>query len=182
MVSFACKLLVKEELNKLGLHCVSVELDEVEIHETINNSEMEQLKKALSKWGFELMDGKRNILTEKIKNLIIGMVQYSEEMPKINFSNYLSEKLNHNYTYLSNLFSEQVGTTIEHYIILQKIERVKELLVYDELCLSEIAFKMHYSSVAHLSTQFKNITGITVSDFRELEHKQLFELESIGVA
>ena len=125
------------------------------------------------------MDDQRAILVEKIKNIIIELVHYTNEIPKSSFSEYLSEKLNHNYSYLSNLFSEVKGTTIEHFIIIHKIERVKELIIYDELNLSEIAYTLHYSSVAHLSTQFKKITGLTPSYFKSLKNKKRTGLENL---
>ena len=139
----------------------------------------EELKRNLHQSGLELMDNQRAILVEKIKNIIIELVHYTDEIPKLSFSDYLSEKLNHNYSYLSNLFSEVKGTTIEHFIIIHKIERVKELIIYDELNLSEIANKLHYSSVAHLSTQFKKITGLTPSFFKSLKIKKRTVLENL---
>ena len=131
------------------------------------------------KSGLELMDDKRAILIEKIQNTIIEMVHYTDELPKTNFSDYLSEKLNHDYTYLANLFSETRGVTIEHFIILHKIERVKELIIYDELNLSEIAWKLHYSGVAHLSHQFKKVTGLSPSFFKSLKNKKRGTLENV---
>jgi AraC-like DNA-binding protein len=127
----------------------------------------------------ELMDDKKAMLVEKIKNVIVEMVHYADELPETNFSDYLSEKLNHNYTYLSNLFSEVKGITIEHYIIIHKIEKVKELIIYDELNLTEIAYKLNYSSVAHLSNQFKKITGLTPSFFKKLKDKRRSPLEDV---
>lgn len=179
MVSIRCKMIVKEELKKLGLHYVHVDLGEVEIMENITQEQRDQLKRAISKSGLELMDDKKAILIEKIKNVIIEMIHYSDELPKTNFSDYLSSKLDHNYTYLANLFSETEGTTIEHFILLHKIERVKELIIYDELNLTEIAWKMHYSSVAHLSNQFKKITGLTPSFFKSLKRKKRSTLENV---
>jgi AraC-like DNA-binding protein len=179
MVSIRCKMLVKEELKILGLHFVNVDLGTVEIMEEITSEQRKQLKTALLRSGLELMDDKRAIMIEKIQNIIIQMVHYSDELPKINFSDYLSEKLNHDYTYMANLFSETKGITIEHFIILHKIESVKELIIYDELNLSEIAWKLHYSSVAHLSHQFKKITGLTPSYFRSLKHKKRSALENV---
>jgi len=170
---------VKSELENLGLHYSSVELGEVEIKENISAEQREQLNIALKKSGLELMDDKKSILIEKIKNVIVEMVHYSNEELKTNFSDYLSEKLHYNYAYLADLFQEVQGTTIEHYIILHKIERVKELLVYDELTLSEIAYLMHYSSVAHLSNQFKKITGLTPSHFKKLRDKRRNTLEDL---
>ncbi|MBU0697103.1 MAG: helix-turn-helix domain-containing protein [Bacteroidetes bacterium] len=169
MVCIRCKMIVIQELKKLALHCMIVELGEIEILENISPVQLEKLNIALLKYGLELMDSRKSILIEKIKKVIVELVHYSEEPEKINFSNYLSEKLNYNYTYLANLFSETVGVNIAHYIITHKIERVKELLVYDELSLTEISYKLHYSSVAHLSNQFKKITGLTPSHFKRLK-------------
>ena len=179
MVSIRCKMLVKDELTNLGLHFANVDLGTVDIMEDITNQQREQLKAALLKSGLELMDDKKAILIEKIQNVIVEMVHYADELPKTNFSDYLSEKLNHDYTYMANLFSESKGITIEHFIILHKIERVKELIIYDELNLSEIAWKLHYSSVAHLSHQFKKITGLTPSFFKSLKHKKRSTLENV---
>ena len=157
MVSTRCKTAVKEELKKLGLHFVIVNLGEVEIMEDISLDDRESLKQGLLLTGLELMDDKRAILIERIKMTIIEMVHYADEFIKVNFSDYLSEKLNHDYTYMSNLFSEVQGTTIEQFIISHKIERIKELIIYGELNITEIAWKMNYSSVAHLSNQFKKV-------------------------
>ena len=179
MVCIRCKMVVKEELKKLGLHYTTVELGEVEIMEDISVEQHHQFKVALLKSGLELMDDKKSILIQKIKNVIVELVHYSEEPLMINFSDYLSQKLNHNYTYLANLFSEVQGTTIEQFIISHKIERVKELLVYNELNLTEIAYLMHYSSVAHLSAQFKKVTGLTPSHFKQLRDKRLNMLENL---
>ena len=179
MVCIRCKIVVKSELEKLGLHHIRVELGETEIMEEISPAMMKNLDIALKKSGLELMDDKKAILVEKIKNVIIEMVHYEDELPKTNFSDYLSEKLNYNYTYLANLFSETKGITIEHFMILHKIERVKELILYDELNLSEIAWKLHYSSVAHLSHQFKKITGLTPSYFKALKNKRRSTLENV---
>ena len=173
MVCIRCEMVVKEELLKLGLHYTTVELGETEVMENISVDQHDQLQAALLKWGLELMDDKKSVLIRKIKNIIIELVHYSEESPKIKFSEFLSRKLNHDYTYLANLFSEVQGTTIENFFIAHKVERVKELLVYDELSLTEIANLMHYSSVAHLSTQFKKATGLTPSYFKQLRKKRL---------
>lgn len=181
MVSNRCKIVVKEELKKLGLHFIVVDLGEVEIMENISAEQREQIRTALRTSGFELMDDKRAILIEKIKTAIIEMVHHSNEPIKVNFSDYLSEKLNHNYTYLANLFSEVQGTTIEHFIIAHKIERIKELIIYDELNITEIAWKMNYSSVAHLSTQFKKVTGLSPSHFRQLKDKRRSSIEDVGI-
>ncbi|MEJ7677386.1 MAG: helix-turn-helix transcriptional regulator [Segetibacter sp.] len=163
MVSIRCKMLVKAELEALDLHPMVVELGEVTIKENISVEKQQCLKIALLESGLELMDDKKIILFQKIKNEIIEMIHYSDELPEINFSDYLSKKLNCNYICLSNLFSEVKGTTIENYVIAHKIERVKELLVHDKLTLTDIAYKLHYSSVAHLSNQFKKVTGLTAS-------------------
>ncbi|HSZ86431.1 MAG TPA: AraC family transcriptional regulator [Puia sp.] len=179
MVSIRCKMLVKSELDKLGLHYKTVELGEAEIEEDISTEKWNELNIALKRSGIELMDDKKSILIEKIKNVIVELVHYSEEHLEINFSDYLSQKLNHDYTYLANLFSESQGITIEHFHILHKIERVKELLIYDELNITEIAWKLDYSSVAHLSNQFKKITGLTPSFFKKIKQKRRSSLEDI---
>ncbi len=179
MVSIRCKMIVKSELAKLGINHSMVELGEANTIEDVTDAQLNELRIALMKSGLELMDDKKSILIEKIKNVIVELVHYTEENLKINFSEFLSEKLDYDYTYLSNLFSEVQGTTIEKFIIFHKIERVKELIVYDELNLSEIAFKMHYSSVAHLSNQFKKITGLTPSHFKKLKQKKRKNLENI---
>ena len=180
MVSMRCKMAVKEELRKLGLHFIIVALGEVEIMETITPAKRQQLKEALSNTGLELMDDKKAILIERIKNIVVELVHHSEEGIKIKFSNYLSEKLNHDYTYLANLFSEVQGTTIEQFLISHKVERIKELIIYNELNLTEIAWKMNYSSVAHLSTQFKKVTGLTPTHFKQLKEKRRGPIEEIG--
>jgi AraC-like DNA-binding protein len=179
MVSNRCKDAVKVELKKLSLHFVILELGTVEIMETLTLETRALLQEGLLASGLELMDDKKAILIEKIKTIIIEMVHYSEEIIKINFSEYLSDKLNHNYTYLANLFSEVQGITIEQFIILHKIERIKELIIYGELNISEIAWKMNYSSVAHLSNQFKKTTGLSPSHFKKLKDKRRKPIEDI---
>jgi len=179
MVSLRCKMLVKDELKKLGIDFVSVDLGMVEINGDITEQQREQFRANLQKSGLELLDDKKNILVERIKSVIVEMVHYEDELPKINDSDYISEKLGYDYNYLSNTFSEVKGTTIQNYIIQHKIERVKELLLYDELTLTEIAWKLHYSSVAHLSNQFKKVTGLTPSYFKELKQKRERNLESL---
>lgn len=173
-------MMVKEELKKLGLHFIVVELGEVEIMEDITPQQRELLKEGLHKSGLELMEDRKAILISKIKSVIVEMIHYEEELPKTNFSDYLSAKLHHDYTYLSNLFSEVQGTTIEQYIIFHKIERVKELIMYDEWNITEIAWKMNYSSVAHLSNQFKKVTGLAPSHFKKLKVKRRTPIEEIG--
>ena len=171
-------MLVKEELKKLNLHYI-VDMGSVDIMENITSEQREQIRVALLEAGLELMDDKKAVLIEKIKNVIIEMVHYTDELPKTNFSQFLSEKLNHDYTYLANLFSEVEGTTIEKFMISHKIERVKELIIYDEMNLTEIAWIMHYSSVAHLSNQFKKVTGLSPSHFKQLKNKRRSPIEEI---
>lgn len=179
MVSLRCKMFVKSELEKLDIDYTSIELGLVDVQEDISAEKMEAFRKGLNKGGLELLDNKKNILVEKIKSVIVEMVHYSDELPKVNDSDYISEKLGYEYTYLSNTFSEVKGITIQQYIILHKIEKVKELLLYDELSLTEIAYKLHYSSVSHLSNQFKKITGLTPTFFKTLKDKKLKNLEDI---
>ena len=179
MVCIRCKMVVENELEKLGLHYRTIELGEADIIEDISNEQLGSLNFNLKKSGLELMDDKRSILVEKIKTIIIELVHYSDDQIKINLSYHLSQKLNHNYTYLANIFSEVKGTTIEQFYLAHKIEKVKELLVYDEFNLTEIAYKMHYSSVAHLSFQFKKMTGLTPSHFKNLKHKRLNALGQV---
>lgn len=179
MVSNRCKNVVKEELKKIGLHFIIVDLGEVEIMETITLEKRNLLKNALIDCGLELMDDKKAILIERIKGIIIQMIHHSDEVIKINFSEYLSEKIGHNYTYLANLFSEVQGTTIEQFIISHKIERIKELMIYGELNITEIAWKMNYSSVAHLSSQFKKVTGLSPSHFKKMKDKRRNPLDEI---
>ncbi|MEN9907994.1 MAG: hypothetical protein RLZZ540_1143 [Bacteroidota bacterium] len=180
MVSNRCKMAVKEELRKLGLHFIVVDLGEVDIMENISMTQRQELKANLLLSGLELMDDKKSMLIEKIKNIIIEMVHHSDEIIKVNFSDYLSEKMDHDYTYLSNLFSEVQGTTIEQFIISHKTERIKELIIYGEHNITEIAWKMGYSSVAHLSSQFKKVTGLSPSHFKQLKDKRRSPLEEIG--
>ncbi len=180
MVSTRCKMAVKEELMKLGLHFIVVDLGEVEIMENISEEQREQLKTGLLNSGLELMDDKKAILIERIKNTVVEMVHHSDEVIKTNFSDFISKKLDYDYTYLANLFSEVQGTTIEQFIISHKIERIKELIIYDELNITEIAWKMNYSSVAHLSNQFKKVTGLSPSHFKQLKDKRRNPIEEIG--
>lgn len=172
-------MVVKAELDNLGLHYVDVKIGEANVIENIQPEQMNQLDIALRKSGLQLMDDKKSILVEKIKSAIIELVHYTDEQIKVNLSDFLSDKLNHDYTYLSNLFSEVKGTTIEKFYLAHKIEKVKELIVYDELNITEIAYKMHYSSVAHLSNQFKKITGLTPSHFKKLRNKRRGTLEDV---
>ena len=179
MVSLRCKMIVRSELEKMQIPIKVLELGEVELNEELTSLQKNDLKTALLKFGLELMEDKKSILIEKIKNIVVEMIHYNDEAPVLNFSSYLSEKLNYDYNYLSNLFSEVKGTTIEHFIIAHKIEKAKELLIYNELTLTEIAEKLHYSNVAHLSNQFKKVTGLTPTFFRKVKHKRLIALENL---
>ncbi len=179
MVCIRCQMVVKSELEKLGLHYVDVKIGEANIVENVVPEQLRLLDIALRKSGLLLMDDKKSILVEKIKSAIIELVHYTEEQIRVNLSDYLSEKLKYNYTYLANLFSEVKGITIEKYYLTHKIEKVKELIVYDELNLTEIAYKMHYSSVAHMSNQFKKFTGLTPSHFKKLKNKRRSTLEEV---
>jgi YesN/AraC family two-component response regulator len=179
MVCIRCKILVKAELDKLEIPHGCVELGEVHLLETITPDTLRLLSEALLRSGLEVMDDRKSVLIEKIKNVIIELIHYSDEPLTVNFSSFLNEKLQHDYTYMANLFSEVQGTTIGNFIILHKIERVKELLVYDELSLTEIAYLMHYSSVAHLSAQFKKITGLTATHFKSLKDNRRSMLENL---
>lgn len=179
MVSLRCKMMVKEELKKIGIQNVIIDLGVVEILESITEEQHEQLKVNLMKSGLELLDNKRSILVEKIKNVIIEMIHYTDEVSKVNNSNFISEKLGYDYTYLANIFSEVKGITIQQFIIINKIERAKELLLYNELSLTEISHRLHYSSVAHLSNQFKKITGLTPTFYKDIAEKRRNNLENL---
>lgn len=179
MVSLRCKLMVKQELKKLGLHYTSVELGMIKIRENITDKQKEALKTNLAVSGLELIDDKRSILIDKIKNVIIQMIHFSDEVPKVNYSDYISKKLNYDYTYLSNLFSEVKGITIQHFIIIHKIEKAKELILYNELSLTEISYLLNYSSVAHLSNQFKKVTGYSPSYFKKIGILRKKNLENL---
>jgi AraC-like DNA-binding protein len=179
MVSLRCKMMVKEELKRLGIKYLVVELGIVEILEDLTQEQRQQLKVNLLKSGLELLDNKKSILIEKIKNVIIEMIHYSNELPKVNHSEYISEKLGYDYTYLANTFSEVKGVTIQQFIINHKIEKAKELLLYDELNLTEISYKLHYSSVAHLSNQFKKVTGLSPSFYKKIGQKRKNNLENL---
>ncbi|SHE96675.1 AraC-type DNA-binding protein [Mariniphaga anaerophila] len=179
MVCDRCKMVVKAELQQLGHQPLSVELGEVVLDKELSSEEKTVFKKKLEALGFELIDDKRSRLIEKIKNLIIELVHQQNSLLKTNLSDYLSSRLNHDYNYMTNLFTEVEGTTIEKYFIAQKIEKVKELLVYDELTLSEIAWQLNYSSVAHLSSQFKKVTGLTPSHFKNIKNKKRNPLDKV---
>jgi AraC-like DNA-binding protein len=178
MVCNRCKMVVKSELVKFGLHPTAVELGEAEVSEELNGDKKKELDKILQAFGFELMDNKKSRIIEKIKTTIVELI-YSEYQLRTNFSDHISKLLGHDYSYISNLFTEVEGISIEKYFIAQKIERVKELLVYDELSLSEIAVKLYYSDVSHLSKQFKKVTGLTPSHFKKLKDKKRRPIEEL---
>ena len=180
MVSNRCKMAVTQALKEIGLHFIVVDLGEVEVMEELTAEERDQLKISLLRSGLELMDDKRAVLIEKINNVITEMIHHSDEVPKMNYSDFISQKLDYDYTYLSNLFSEVKGITIQQFIIIHKIERAKELLLYDELTLTEISYKLHYSSVAHLSNQFKKVTGLTPSHYKQMKDKKRSPIEEVG--
>jgi len=179
MVSDRCKMLVKSVLEKFELHYIFVSLGEVELMETLSPEQLTQLNDELLKSGLSLISDHKSILVEQIKNIIIELVHYTEQQIKINFSVYLSEKLKYDYTYLANIFSENQGISIEHFLLTHRIEKVKELLLYDEMNISEIAYTLHFSSTAHLSNQFKKMTGLTPSTYKNLKLNQRTSLESV---
>lgn len=179
MISLRCKMFVKDELEHLGVHFTTLELGMVDIPGDLHETELDQLKKALQRSGLELLDNKKSILIEKIKTLIIEMIHFSDELPNITYSDYISKQLHYDYTYLANIFSEEKGITIRQFIINHKIEKVKELLLYNELNLTEIAYQLHYSSVAHLSNQFKKATGLTPTFYKQGKKAREYTLESI---
>lgn len=179
MVSLRCKMMVKKELEKLDIKYIVINLGLIETFENITKEQRRQLRINLSKSGLELLEDKKSILIEKIKNVITEMIHHSDELPKVTYSDYISQILEYDYTYLANTFSEVKGITIQQYIILHKIERVKELILYDELSLSEISYKLHYSSPAHLSNQFKKVTGLTPSFFKKMKQKRNRNLENM---
>ena len=180
MVCIRCKMVVKEEFEKIGLPVLTLDLGQVEVLGQVDDEQYQCLRANLLSLGFELLDDVKSILIERIKNVIIDMIHFSREVPKMNYSEYISGKLNYDYTYLSNVFSANRGITIRQFIIINKIEKVKELLFYDELNLTEISYRMHYSSVAHLSNQFRKVTGLTPSAYKQLKEKNRNTLEEIG--
>lgn len=179
MVCVRCKMVVKAELEAMGFEIEDIQIGYADIKNKLSNKQWSDLNIALRRYNLELLDDKRNILVERIKNEIIEMIHFSDEIPKVNYSQYLSDKLALSYTYLSNTFSAVTGTTIEHFIIQHKIERVKELLMYNELNLTEISYQLHYSSVAHLSNQFKKITGCTPTSYKNSKTKSRLALEHV---
>lgn len=173
--------MVKEELEKLSLSVISVKLGEVMVEEEEKDIDLNAVRNLLETNGFELLDDKKTLLIEKIKNAVIGIIHQADQVDvHVNFSHIIQERVGKDYSYLSSLFSSTEGVTIEKYIILQRVERVKELLIYDELNLSEIAFKTGYSSVQHLSSQFKKVTGSTPSEFKKLNDQNRKPLDKVG--
>jgi AraC-like DNA-binding protein len=179
MVSLRCKMIVKQELENLGMQKFNIDLGVVEVLDNFTETHYNQLNANIKKYGLELIDDHKAILIERIKNVIINMIHYSDEVPKVNYSDFISEELGYDYTYLSNLFTEVRGLTIQQFIILHKIEKVKELILYDELTLSEISYQLHYSSVAHLSNQFKKVTGLTPTFFKKIGSKRRKNLHDV---
>ncbi|MFN6378410.1 MAG: helix-turn-helix domain-containing protein [Flavobacteriales bacterium] len=179
MVSMRCKLLVISILNNYGLSYRSVELGEVELHDPISEQTRNKLKASLHSSGLELLSSEKTILIERVINIVVDMVHHTKDMPKVNISTFIAEKTNLDYHRLSDLFSRTKGVTIEHFIILHKVERIKELIMYDDLNLSEIADKMHYSSLAHMSKQFKQITGLTPSFFKHMAKRTRSNIEDL---
>lgn len=172
MACESCKIVVREALKEMHVQPVKVELGEVETKTDLSQEQKKKLNSKIKKAGLELLEKKDGVLIEKIRKAIVDYVYHSDEKPGLKFSVLLAEKLKHNYTYLSNFFSEVEATTIEQYLISLKIERIKELIVLEEYSLSEIAHKLHYSSVAHLSSQFKKATGLTPTHFKKLKDKR----------
>ena len=175
MESIHSKIIVKSNLKKLGLHCQKISKGEVKIKEDINEEQRYNLKLALLKDGLLLIDKKEAIIN-KIKKVVNEIIHYTEELPKIDTASYISKKLNLNFKYLSTLFSHTTGITIEHYIITNKIERAKELMVYEDLSLDEVAHRLNYSSSSYLSQQFKKITGYSPTYFMHLDHEKFFTI------
>ncbi|HRG85092.1 MAG TPA: helix-turn-helix domain-containing protein [Chitinophagales bacterium] len=179
MACESCKVVVKEALEELDIKPVKVELGEIETKEEISDEDKLKLNKKIKKVGLELLEKKQGVLVEKIRQVIIDYVYNTEEKPTMKFSALLSKELNHSYTYLANFFSEVEATTIEQYMIGLKIERIKELIIFGEHTLSEIAYMLHYSSVAHLSAQFKKATGLTPTHFKKLKEKRRIAIQNI---
>lgn len=179
MVCDRCVSVVKSELKQLGYTDVVVDMGEITFNKALTSAEREQIGQAVKTHGFELIDDKKSTLIEKIKNIVISQIHHSKDIPKVNYSTLISEKLGKEYSYLSNMFSEVEGITLEQFIILHKIEKVKELLVYDELTLSQIADELGYSSVAHLSGQFKKVSGFTPSYFKSIKKSKRISIDKV---
>jgi YesN/AraC family two-component response regulator len=179
MVSQRCKIIVAEMLKGLGLHYTHLDLGSVEILKELSEKELIVLQRQLQKTGLELLEDKKGILIEKVKAVIIDMIHSADDLPKTNYSVYISQKVNYNYTYLANIFMESNGTTIQQFIIKHKVEKIKELILYKQLNLSEIAFQLQYSSVAHLSNQFKKQTGLSPSFYKKMNQRRKMTLEMV---
>ena len=180
MVSSRCKMLVKAELDKLELDYAYIELGEVQLKKPITATQYTELQTALMRSGLELIEDKKAILVEKIRVAIVELIHYTDDVSKVNFADYISQKFDQHYSYLTSVFSEVTNTTIEQYVIIHKIERVKELLLYNDMSLKEISHKLNYSSLAHLSAQFKRITGMTPTQFKKLkQHTRRITLDSL---
>ena len=179
MACLSCKVVVKEALEDLEIQPVKVELGEVETKEDLTENEKQELNNKLKKVGLELLENKQGAVIEKIRKVVVDYVYHTEEKIITNFSDYISKKLNYNYTYLANLFSEVEASTIEQYLIAMKIERIKELIMFDNMTLTEISYKLHYSSVAHLSAQFKKATGLTPSHFKRLKNNRRIAIQNL---
>ena len=179
MVCNRCILVVQNELDKLGIEATNIKLGEITLKKDLTTKAREELENVLDPLGFQVIDDKKSRMIEKIKNVIIDLVHHQDNDAKTNLSDVLSDALHHDYNYLSNLFSDIEGTTIEKYFIAQKVEKIKELLVYDELSLSEIADRMNYSSVAYLSNQFKKVTGLTPSHFKQIREDKRKPLDKV---
>ena len=179
MACLSCKVVVKEALEELEIQPVKVEMGEVEIKEDLTDIEKKKLNDKIKKVGLELLENKQGAIIEKIRKVVVDYVYHTEEKLIVNFSDYLSKKLNYSYTYLANLFSEVEASTIEQYVIAMKIERIKELIMFEDVTLTEISYKLHYSSVAHLSTQFKKVTGLTPTHFKQLKKKRRIAIQNL---
>lgn len=182
MISNPCKMFVRQELTKLGIRYNSVELGEVDVSEKLSYNQKELLKNSLKNYGLEVVDDRRTVLVEKIKAIIVDLVYYSGDSANMKLSYILSEKLQLNYNYLAKVFTEELGITVEKYIILQKVEHIKELMMYGEMNMTQIASKLNYSSVAHLSLQFKKVTGYSPSMFRQLTGNRRITIEEIAMS
>ncbi len=179
MACLSCKVVIKDALQELDILPVKVEMGEIETKEDLSEDEKKILNSKIRKAGLELLETKQGILIEKIKKTVVDYVYHSEEKENINFSDLLSKKLNYSYGYLANFFSEVEANTIEQYVISMKIERIKEMIMFEEFTLTEIAYKLHYSSVAHLSAQFKKVTGLTPSHFKSLKKKRRIAIQNL---
>lgn len=180
MVSSRCIHTVKTVLQQLGITYINISLGEVHLTSNVSVTQLRTFKEKIASYGLGIIADRKGMLVERIRSLVVDMIHHHEELPKENYSWYIANKLDQNYTYIANIFSEQTGMTIEQFIISHKIEKVKELLMYKEMSLTQIAFRLNYSSVAHLSNQFKKVTGMNPSAYRQLQQKNRKPLELIG--